>query len=84
MEIAFSLFGRGSTPMVRGNNGNCIFVGVGAPPILVYFSGWIGMFTGGTIWVLTHGPILEGLERHGKDGKCIFMIFWFGWKKPPQ
>ena len=20
-----------------------------------YFSGWIGMFTGGTIWVLTHG-----------------------------
>ena len=26
---------------------------VGAP--LVYFSGWIGMFTGGTIWVLTHG-----------------------------
>ena len=27
--------------------------GVGAPPILVYFSGWIGMFTGGMIWILT-------------------------------
>ena len=25
---------------------------VGAPPILVYFSGWIGMFTEGTIWIL--------------------------------
>ena len=24
-----------------------------SPPILVYFSGWIGMFTGGTIWILT-------------------------------
>ena len=30
---------------------------VGAPPILVYFSGWIGMFTGGTIWILTHGHL---------------------------
>ena len=28
---------------------------LGAPPILVYFSGWIRMSTGGTIWVLTHG-----------------------------
>ena len=28
--------------------------GVGAPS-LVYFSGWLGMFTGGTIWLLTHG-----------------------------
>ena len=24
-----------------------------------YFSGWSGMFTGGTIWVLTHGHILK-------------------------
>ena len=22
-----------------------------------YFSGWIGMFTGGTIWLLTHGQV---------------------------
>ena len=22
-----------------------------------YFSGWIGMFTGGTIWLLTHGHV---------------------------
>ena len=68
------------------------FLGVGAPPILVYlsggskpfwdpilvgeftthfrtyFSGWIGMFTGGTIWILTHGHLaLEALalgEQH--------------------
>ena len=30
-----------------------------APPILVYFSGWIGMFTGGTIWILTHGHLIR-------------------------
>ena len=22
-----------------------------------WFSGWIGMFTGGTIWILTHGKV---------------------------
>ena len=32
-------------------------LGVGVPPIFVYFSGWIGMFTGGTIWLLTHGHL---------------------------
>ena len=31
--------------------------GIGAPPILGSFSGWIGMFTGGTIWLLTHGQL---------------------------
>ena len=31
--------------------------GVGAPPMLVYLSGDFGMFTGGTIWILTHGQI---------------------------
>ena len=30
-------------------------VGAGAPPILVLVE--IGMFTGGTIWVLTHGHL---------------------------
>ena len=25
--------------------------------MLVYFSGWIRMFTGGTIWILTHGHV---------------------------
>ena len=39
--------GCGSKPMMH--------FGMGAPPILVYFSGWIGMFTGGTIWILPHG-----------------------------
>ena len=28
--------------------------GVGAPPILVY---GVGMFTGGTIWILSHGHV---------------------------
>ena len=28
------------------------------------FSGWIGMFTGGTIWILTHGR----LTRNGPSG----------------
>ena len=40
--------------MAVGQNQRYHF-GVGAPPILAYFSGWIGMFTGGTIWVLIHG-----------------------------
>ena len=26
-----------------------------------YFSGWIGMFTGGTVWILTHGHINQWL-----------------------
>ena len=35
---------------------------VGAPPILVGILARIGMFTGGTIWVLTHGHIaISGL-----------------------
>ena len=25
--------------------------------VRTYFSGWIGMFTGGTIWILTHGHV---------------------------
>ena len=41
----------------------CYHFGVGAPPIiLVYFSGWIGIFTGGTIWILTHGHV--ALDSH--------------------
>ena len=31
--------------------------------MLVYFSGWIGMFTGGTIRVLIHGHMSQ--PRHG-------------------
>ena len=37
-------------------------------PILVYFSGWMGMFTGGTIWMLTHGPIALCLS--------FFLMLW--------
>ena len=33
------------------------YFGVGAPPILVYFSGGLGCSLGGTIWILTHGHI---------------------------
>ena len=33
--------------------------GVGAPPILESILVGIGMFTGGTIWILTHGHIVS-------------------------
>ena len=33
-----------------------------------YFSGWIGMFTGGTIWILTHGHLSE---PHLADGEWL-------------
>ena len=46
--------------------------GVGAPPILVYFSGWIGMFTGGTIWILTHGHVSGALFAPG--GATMLML----------
>ena len=36
--------------------------GVGASPILVYFSGAVEMFAGGTIWIFTHGHS-EGNEK---------------------
>ena len=36
----------GQADMAVGQNQRSHF-GVGAPPMLVYFSGWIGMFTGG-------------------------------------
>ena len=29
-----------------------------------HFSGWIGMFTGGTIWLLTHGHFRQGSRVH--------------------
>ena len=28
-----------------------------------YFSGWIGMFTGSTIWLFTHGHVWSSMER---------------------
>ena len=36
--------------------------GVGVPPILELILVWIGMFTGGTIWFLTHGHLSSVLE----------------------
>ena len=36
---------------------NSTILGVCAPPILIYFSGWIGMFIRGTIWLLSHGHV---------------------------
>ena len=51
-EEPYGLFGR-STPM--GSH-----FGVGAPPDLEPILVGIGMFSGGTIWVLTHGFSQEG------------------------
>ena len=42
--------------MAVGQNPWCHF-GVGAPPFLEPISVGIAMFTGGTIWILTHGKI---------------------------
>ena len=36
--------------------------GVGAPPILEPILVGIGMFTGGTIWILTHGHRTAGVH----------------------
>ena len=47
-------YGCGSKPMVP--------FGFGAPPILVYFSGWIGMFTWG-YGILTHGHVVRPVPR---------------------
>ena len=51
-------FGRGSTPI-----GSHFGVGEFTTHFRTYFSGWIGMFTGGTIWVLTHGHLSEVRSR---------------------
>ena len=47
-----------------------------------YFSGWIGMFTGGTIWLLTHGHICRQsatevgvMHRHGGRRACLVCMF---------
>ena len=37
------------------------WVGEFTTHVRAYFSGWIGMFIGGTIWILTHGH----MEVHG-------------------
>ena len=41
-----------------------------------YFSGWIGMFTGGTIWILTHGhrKMCLRLTRYVAKRSDIFNI----------
>ena len=44
-------------------------VGVGAPPILVHFSGWIGMLTGESIWILAHGPLSKVHGFNGVTGR---------------
>ena len=45
----------GSKPMVP-------FWGRCTTHFRTYFSGWIGIFTGGTIWILTHGDLFSGLR----------------------
>ena len=58
LTVETNPFGHGSK-----TNGTILGFSVHHPfqsPILrTYFSGWIGMFTGGTIWLLTHGQILN-------------------------
>ena len=46
------------------NQWDPILVGLGefTTRLRTYFSGWSGMFTGGTIWILTHGQICA--QRH--------------------
>ena len=56
LQRGVSSDGCGSKPM--GSH-----FGVGAPPTLVGILVGIGMFTGGTIWILTHGQILEDFFR---------------------
>ena len=46
--------GCGSKPIMGSH------FGVGAPPILEPILAGIGMFTGGTIWILTHGQVSQG------------------------
>ena len=43
----------------------CYHFGAGAPPILEPILVGIGMFTGGTIWILTHGQFNLGRLHHG-------------------
>ena len=63
---------------------------IGAPPFFrTYFSGWIGKFTGGTIWVLTHGHVfyMSRLTKYGQESimvdtllstwiQCHFPFLW--------
>ena len=49
--------------------------GIGAPPILVHFSGWIRMSAGGTIGVLIRSrascSLLFSRQLRIRPGKCI-------------
>ena len=38
------------------------------PHVRTYFSGWIGMFTGGTIWLLTRGRRIGTQSRSREPG----------------
>ena len=41
-----------------------LFWGIGAPPMFEPILVVIGMFTGGTIWLLTHGHLFEADATH--------------------
>ena len=52
-------------------------VGECTTPFRTYFSGWIGMFTEGTIWLLTHGI---GKRTRSRSNWCKLLpfLFWLG------
>ena len=63
--------------------------GCGSTPMVPFWgSGWSGMFTGGTIWLLTHGLFLFSWMTHGLFC-CFFgdpwpLFFLGGGAKDPQ
>ena len=64
-------FGRGSRPRVFG---------VDAPPILAtHFSGWIGMLTGGTIWLLKSPWPFLSLASVGLSSSDVGRSYMWPW-----
>ena len=44
-----------------------------------YFSGWIGMFNGGTIWSLTQGHMSIGKGVFGQQGRSKSLLTLHSW-----
>ena len=66
-------------------------LGVGAPPILEPILVGIGMFTGGTIWILTHGHFFTSspfqslrLDSHFGSGAPQALLLLFAYAREPK